>query len=96
LLAARGVPVRERDLVREPPDAGELRALIRALGDEASALVRHDDAVGRGLAPPLGSDPEEEVVAWLVAYPDLVQRPILQRGARAVIARPPERVFELA
>lgn len=96
LLAARGVPVRERDLVLEPPDAEELRALVRALGNDAGALIRRDEAVGRGVALATGPLRDEDIVACLVANPNLVQRPILQRGARALIARPPERVFELA
>ena len=35
------------------------------------------------------------VVAVLVAHPELMQRPVVVRGDRAVVARPPELVTEL-
>ena len=38
---------------------------------------------------------EEAVVELLLQHPELMQRPIVIRGNRAVIARPSERVEEL-
>jgi arsenate reductase len=35
------------------------------------------------------------VVALLLAHPELMERPVVIRGKRAVIARPAERVLEL-
>ena len=37
----------------------------------------------------------EQVIALLLAYPELMERPVIIRGRRAVIARPAERVLEL-
>ncbi|HVA81392.1 MAG TPA: ArsC/Spx/MgsR family protein [Candidatus Binataceae bacterium] len=37
----------------------------------------------------------EQVVALLLKYPDLMQRPVIVRGKRAVIARPPEKLDAL-
>jgi arsenate reductase len=38
---------------------------------------------------------EEELIAQMVAHPALLQRPIVVRGDRAVLARPIERALEL-
>ena len=48
----------------------------------------------------LGLRPEdcttrEQVVALLARYPELMERPVVIRGNRAVIARPSEKVLDL-
>jgi arsenate reductase len=58
-------------------------------------LVRHDKRFRE-----LGLDEnafasQEAVVELLLEHPELMQRPIVIRGERAVIARPPDRVAEL-
>lgn len=78
------------DYLNEPPSEETLGALIDALGEPPAALVRE---AGEHDAPtPSGRD---AVVTLLAAQPQRLQRPILAVGTRAVIARPPERVFEL-
>ncbi|MCC5996766.1 MAG: arsenate reductase (glutaredoxin) [Oceanicaulis sp.] len=95
LLRERGVEPAVRAYLDEPPSAHELRALVAAL-DFASAheLMRTGEAEykARGLAPALG---EEALIAAMADCPKLIERPVLIRGARAVIGRPPERVLSL-
>jgi arsenate reductase len=38
---------------------------------------------------------KEQVIALLIKYPELMQRPIVVRGNRAVIARPPDKLDAL-
>lgn len=95
LLEARGeTPVVVRYL-ETPPDAATLKALLRALGLPARELLRtgEDEYRELGLADPgLG---EDALVAAMVAHPRLIERPIVVKGKRAVIGRPPESVLEL-
>ncbi len=94
LLADKGVATEIVDYLKTPPSADELRALLGKLGLSAAQLVRRGEAVfkthyaGRSLS-------EDEWLAALVAHPILIERPIVVRGERAVLGRPPERVLEL-
>ena len=38
---------------------------------------------------------DDEAIALMVEHPPLMQRPVVVRGERAVLARPVERVYEL-
>ncbi|MEJ2104525.1 MAG: ArsC/Spx/MgsR family protein [Ignavibacteriaceae bacterium] len=38
---------------------------------------------------------EEKILDLMVKHPDLVQRPIIEKGNKAILARPPERIKEL-
>jgi arsenate reductase (glutaredoxin) len=67
--------------------------MVAVLIDPVSDLVRRTDQQ----FTELGLDPSdynhaEEVVELLLAHPELMQRPIVVREGKAVIARPSERV----
>lgn len=95
LLEARGeTPVVVRYL-ETPPDADVLRSLLRALALPARALLRTGEDEYRELGlddPALGDD---ALVAAMAAHPRLIERPVVVRGQRAIIGRPPETVLEL-
>lgn len=95
LLQTRGVETRVVHYLETPPDAAALRAVVDALGVPARALLRtgEDDYGALGLGDPALDD--ARAIAAMVAYPNLIERPILVHGDRAVIGRPPERVLEL-
>jgi len=94
LLAERDSAPELVDYLHAPLSKEDLRDLATKLGLAPSALVRRGEDVfrehfeGRTLT-------EEEWLEVLVAHPILLERPILVRGDRAVIGRPPERVLEL-
>ncbi|PKM22515.1 MAG: arsenate reductase (glutaredoxin) [Gammaproteobacteria bacterium HGW-Gammaproteobacteria-14] len=78
-----------------PPDAATLKAIIRSLGlASALQLVRHKEPEYQmaGLTP---HSTDAEVIAAMVRFPKLIERPIAVLGKRAVIGRPPENVLEL-
>ena len=94
--------LRERDVacdvveyLQAPPDRATYERFLSLLGGPPSDLVRKDKRFKE-----LGLDPadyvtREQVVAVLLAHPELMERPVVIRGTRAVIARPSERVLEL-
>lgn len=95
LLADRGLQPRVVEYLLTPPDATTLRDLLGKLAIPARDLLRKGEPgyAELGLDDPALSD--EAAVAAMVAHPRLIERPILVRGDRAVICRPPERALEL-
>jgi arsenate reductase len=96
ILDARGV---DADVVRyldTPPDRATLEEILDAIDDEPQALVRTDDQ--RFKAAGLSKSDvatREQIIEVLLAHPEVMQRPVVFVGERAVIARPSERVLEL-
>ena len=78
-----------------PPDAAELNGLLQKLGIGARDLLRKGEEAYK--ANNLGDDglSDAQLVAAMVAHPKLIERPIVVKGAKAVLGRPPENVLAL-
>ena len=87
----------DADYVRyldEPPDRIELSGLMMLLGiDDPRDMMRRKEPVYSELD--LDNADRETLLAAITKHPVLLERPILVRGKRAVIARPAERALEL-
>ena len=88
LLADRGVDAHKVYYLDTPPSRAELARVVDLLGGDPRALLRTGEPEARGLA-------DDEVLDALAAHPHLIERPVVIRGDRAVVARPPERLLEL-
>ena len=86
---------RAHEFARDPIPRAKLEELIRKLGIPARELLRTKEAAYRslGLADPAITD--AHVIAAMVSHPDLIQRPIVEKGSRAILARPAERLREI-
>jgi arsenate reductase len=94
LLTERGVSFAERRYLEDPLTRTELASLRERLGCPASQWVRSSEAAF-GTAG-LGERSDEAALLDAMAeHPILLERPVLVRGSRAVVGRPPERVLEL-
>jgi arsenate reductase len=95
ILHDRGVDVEVVEYLHEPPDRAALARILDAITDPPAALVRKDKRFKE-----LGLDASDyttkkAVIDLLLEHPELMERPVVFRGTRAVIARPSERVAEL-
>jgi arsenate reductase (glutaredoxin) len=95
ILNDRGVDFESINYYETPLSAAELRGLIDKLGISARDLLRTDEPIYRTLNLGERDVPDDELIALMVENPDLMQRPIVVSGERAVLARPPEIVEEL-
>jgi arsenate reductase len=94
ILAGKGIEARVVEYLKTPPGREELRDLLKKLGMQPSGLVRRGESVFKENYAGRTLD-EEQWLDALVAHPILIERPIVVRGDRAVVGRPPEKVLEL-
>jgi len=78
----------------EPLSKETLQNLIKLLGIPAINLVRKGEAIWKEQFK--GKDfTEEKLISILLENPKLIERPIVVKGSKAVIGRPPENVHLL-
>ena len=95
LLQEQGHEPTIRLYLEEPPDAAELRSILKRLGITARELLRKGEAEYRELGLADATLDEEALIAALCANPRLIERPIVIHGRRAAIGRPPESVLDI-
>ncbi len=94
LLAERGVAADFVEYLVDRPGREELEHLLRLLGtDDPRTIIRSGEAVYRELG--LDGADRDTLLDAIFTHPILLERPIVVRGDRAVVARPPERLLEL-
>ena len=95
ILRSRGVEFDAVEYLKRPLGRAALERILTMLGIAPAELVRKDKRF-----QDLGLDAadfvtRDRVIALLLEHPELMQRPIVVRGDRAIIARPSTRVSEL-
>ncbi len=76
------------------PTADEIKSLLKKLGKKAGEIIRKSEPAfkenfkGKTLS-------ENEWIEAMVSFPKLIERPIVVKGKKAVLGRPPENVLEL-
>ena len=95
LLEERGIDFDRVDFHVEPLSAGAIRELVGKTGRPARELFRAREPVYAELGLGDRDVDDDEAIALMAEHTELMQRPVVVRGDRAVLARPVERVDEL-
>jgi arsenate reductase len=95
LLRESGVDFEKVNYYLEPIGEAKLRELLAKMGTGPRDLLRTGEAIYKELELGRREVSDEELIRLMVEHPDLIQRPIVERGARAVLGRPTERIREL-
>jgi arsenate reductase len=95
LLEERGVDFDRVDYHVEPLSESEIRELVRKTGRPARELFRAREPVYAELRLGEREPDDDEAILLMAEHPELMQRPVVVRGDRAVLGRPVERVLEL-
>jgi arsenate reductase len=94
LLEENGIEAEVVRYLDNPPSKEELKTLLKKLGISARELMRTKEKIYKELGLK-EIDDEEKLIEAMVQHPKLIERPIVIKGDKAVIGRPPVKVLEL-
>ena len=93
-LKESGVDFEAVDYYTDPIPKTKLKALLKKMGISGRELLRKkEDVYKKKIGDRDLSD--NEIIDLMVSYPDLIQRPIVEKGERAILARPAERLKDI-
>lgn len=95
LLEENGVHPEIVLYLEDTPSVEELKILTSKLGISARALLRKGEAAYKEHNLSNSALNEDELIAAMNTYPKIIERPIVVKGDKAVLGRPPENVLAL-
>jgi arsenate reductase len=93
LLRDRGIEPTIVEYLKTPPSAAELTKLLAMLGLEPRQLLRAKEAREAGIAA--DTLDEAALIAAMVKYPIVIERPIVVNDGKAALGRPPAAVTSI-
>ncbi len=96
-LQESGVDFDAVDYYVKPLSKAKLKDLLRKMDMSAVFLLRSKEEIYKKLklAEKKEFMSEDQILALMVKHPDLVQRPIVEKGDKAILARPAELLKEI-
>ena len=95
LLRESGVGFEKVNYYNQPLTKKKLTELIGKMKIKPRDLLRTSESIYRELGLGKGEFTDDKIISLMVEHPDLIQRPIVERGSRAVLGRPVENVKAL-
>lgn len=95
LVRESGQPFTAINYYEKPFTRSQLKALLKKAGLSAREVLRTKEDLYKSLKL---SDPalsEDQLLDQMIAHPDLIQRPIVEKGDKAMLARPADTISEL-
>ncbi|HZM92542.1 MAG TPA: ArsC/Spx/MgsR family protein [Vicinamibacterales bacterium] len=94
-LKESGVDFESVNYYLDPISQRKLTELLRKMRMTPRQLLRAKEPIYKALKLAERDLTDEEIIDLMIEHPDLIQRPIVEKGARAILARPAERVKEI-
>lgn len=94
-LKESGKPFTTVNYYEKPFTKAQLKNLLKKAGISPKEILRTKEDIYKELGLAKKDLSDDEWLEVLIAHPDLIQRPIVEKGEKAILARPAESVKEL-
>lgn len=94
LIEEKGLKPEVIEYMKEPLSPSDLMDLLDKLDMDALDLIRTKESIWKEEFKDKELD-EEELILAMIEYPQLMERPILENGDKAIVGRPSEKLLEL-
>lgn len=95
ILIENGLEFEKVNYYIKPFTKTQLIALLKKMKMNPSDILRTKEDIYKKLKIKEKNFSEDEILNLMIEYPDLVQRPIVEMGNKAILARPPEKINQL-
>lgn len=95
ILKESGVDFEAINYYIDPIPKKKLRGLLAKMNLSARDILRMKEPIYKELKLAERNLSDDELIELMVEHPDLIQRPIVEKGKRAILARPAERIREV-
>ena len=83
------------EYLKNPPSANDIYAICKYLSKDPSNIIRTSEKLYKDLNINDMDWDDDDLIDAIVEFPKLLERPIVIRGGKGIIGRPPEKVLEL-
>jgi arsenate reductase len=95
ILKESGVDFEAINYYIDPIPKKKLKELLAKMKLSARDILRTKEPIYKELSLAEWKLTDDELIDLMVKHPDLIQRPIVEKGAKAILARPAERIREI-
>jgi len=95
LVRDHGVEPLIIEYLKDPPSEAALTKLVKQLGIEPYDLLRRNEQPYKDLNLAKKKDDPKALIKAMAQHPILIQRPIVVKGSKAALGRPPEDVLAI-
>jgi arsenate reductase len=94
LLTQQNIEIKVIDYLKNPPTEKQIKTLLKKLKMKPLELLRKSENLYKDNYKEINLS-DDEWIELMAKNPILIERPIIVNGNKAVIGRPPEKVFEI-
>mgnify|MGYP000309553010 CR=1 FL=1 len=95
LAEASGQPYKAINYYEQPFTQATLKGLLQKGGIPAKDILRTKEDIYKSRKAEIAQMHDDDIIALMIEHPDLIQRPLVEKGEQVIMARPPETLSKI-